>query len=221
MFLHWKLIWVYTSYAQVQLFATVFDSKILMAILKKIFSINNLILVFALFTLVVGIYQFFEIMEGFDKLILHKGIIQKKGISLKYFTSKSSITKNEVKDSVEVFNFSILGDSTDYTASKYAIGLNNLLQVNDSIEFYTQPINSKFGNFVTNGRGRVWNTNSPNEVYHLVNKNYGSPLLDFHERKEELKNTIWLWPFFSLGLFGWFFYRQSGKKSIFIIETRR
>ena len=105
-----------------------------------------------------------------------------------------------------------------YTASRYAIGLNNLLQSGDTIEFYTKKIDSKLGNFVTNGKGRVWTSDSPNEVYHLISKKYDSPLVDFNERKEDLKDTIWIWPIFSVILFGWFFYRRPGKKSPFVVE---
>jgi len=68
-----------------------------MAVFKKVFNINNLILAFALFALIVGVRRFIEIFDDFDKLTLHKGVVQDKGIAVKYFTTRSGIIKNEKK----------------------------------------------------------------------------------------------------------------------------
>jgi hypothetical protein len=188
-----------------------------MKLIKKIFNINNLILIPVVIFLIAAIHQFIEIFDNFDELIPHKGIIQDKKLSVKYFSSSGRRTSK--KDSVNIFNFTVAGDNTTYTASRLPIKLDNLLQTGDSIEFYTKKITSEFGNSVTNGQGRVWNTHSANEVFHLVTNKYDSPIINFNDHRESVKSTIWILVFFSLLFFGWYIYRRSGKTSSLVLRN--
>lgn len=167
--------------------------------------------------LIAGIHQFFEIFDNFDQLIPHTGVIQDKKFSVKYFSSSGRRTSK--KDSVNIFNFTVAGDNTTYTASRFPIKLDNLLQTGDSIEFYTKKITSEFGNSVTNGQSRVWNTHSANEVFHLVTNKYDSPIINFNDHRESLKSTVWIWPLCSLFFFGWYIYRRSGKTSSLVLRN--
>jgi hypothetical protein len=56
-----------------------------MKLIKKIFNINNLILIPVVIFLIAGIHQFIEIFDNFDELIPHKGIIQDKKAFCKVF----------------------------------------------------------------------------------------------------------------------------------------
>ena len=94
-----------------------------------------MILAFAIFALFLGLRQIVEIFEGIDTLIVHKGIVNKKYLSNKYFTSRGTVSKKEEQDSVWLFQFRIVGDTALYTASRYAKGLDNLIQVEDSLFF--------------------------------------------------------------------------------------
>ena len=192
-----------------------------MRTIRRIFSINTVILAFAIFALFLGLRQIVEIFEGIDTLIVHKGIVNKKYLSNKYFTSRGTVSVKEDQDSVRLFQFRIVGDTALYTASRYAKGLDNLIQVEDSVIFYTKPVTSRFGNTVSNGKGRIWKTDSPSEVYHLITPSHDSPLIDYNEHIDSIKESIWIWPLFSLLLFGWFFYRRSRVKSPFVSETSR
>ena len=190
-----------------------------MRTIRRILSINTVILAFAVFALFLGLRQIIETFEGFDTLIIHKGTVKNKFLSYKYFTHRGTVSKKEELDSVQLFQFRIVGDSVLYTASRYPKGLYNLIQVGDSVTIYTKPVTSRFGNTVSNGKGRIWKTKSPSEVYHLVTPNHDSPLIDYNEHMNSLKGSVWLWPLFSLLLFGWFFYRRSNVKSPFVSET--
>lgn len=182
--------------------------------------INIIILLFALAFLTVGIRQFLEIFDGFDKLTTHKGVLSNKWLREKYFFRYNSRTKQEeTNDSSGIFCFTVFDGTITYTASWNVDELDRLLQPGDSMVFYTKPVTSKIGNFVTNGKSRVWNTHSPYEVYHLQSNKYDTPLMDYKDHLSHLKHTVWLWPLFSIILLGWYLYRRSGTKSPLVMES--
>lgn len=174
--------------------------------------INFIILAFSIALMVVGISQFFNSFVQFDDLVHHKGVVESKYLSSKYFFHRSSFTRKDEKDSVFIFNFKLIGDQQEYTASRYPEGINNLIEVGDSIDFYTRPVRSKYGNTVNNGKGRFWNTRSPNETFHLVSKKYSDPVLDFYEYRSDLKSSWWVFPLFSIITFCWYLHRRSRRK---------
>lgn len=189
-----------------------------MNLLRKIFNINNLILVFAIVFFSVGVYQFAESFDRFDKMLEHKGIVESKYISYKFFSYAGSYRYTKRQDSAPVFNFKVFGDSRWYTTSIQPEGVNNLIEAGDSIDFYTKEITSKYGNTVHNGKGRFWNTHSPNEVFHIVSNKYPDPVVDFYTYSSNLRSSSWVFPLLALIMLAWYFYRRSGKKSALVHE---
>ncbi len=179
-----------------------------MNLIRKIFSINTAILIFAFGFLGVGIKQVFEIFYPFKKLIHHKGIITEKSFFIEGFIRKDSIKAIKL----------ILLNGEEYTASRYIELVNNLIELGDTVDIYTKEVTSKLGNYITNGNGLVRNTKNEKEIFHLISNRYQEPLIDFYENRKNLLRTIWGFPLGSLCFFGWYFYRRSGKKSPFISE---
>jgi hypothetical protein len=189
-----------------------------MKFIKRILSINTVILGFAIFCIVVFVQKLIESSDDFDKLVKHQGIVIHKSISFKYFSKRNSFTKSYEQDSVEIFNFSVVDDPTLYTASSHVHMLNNLLGYGDSIEFYTKGEISRGGNTVTDKKSRSWTTTSLNEVFHVSTKTYGT-LMDFQEHKKGVQDAAWASLFMSFLLVGWYLYRRSGIKSPFVYES--
>jgi hypothetical protein len=113
----------------------------------------------------------------------------------------------------------LMENGQEYIVSRYSKKLDNLIMVGDTTEFYTKPVNSLFGNFITNGNGRVWNTRNENELFHLLSNRYESPILDFKENRQELLKTAWIFPIGSLLVLGLYIYRRSGRKSPLVMES--
>lgn len=158
--------------------------------------------------MLLGISQALQVSDGYEKLISHKGIVENKSFV---------IEKDDKNDSLVIAKIKLFNDDTVYSVSSYAIRVLNLIEVGDSVELFSKPITSRTGNFVTNGKA-VWNTQNPNELFHIVSKKYDTPIIDFNEHRDNLKNSLWGFPLGSLLFFGWYLYRRSGWKSPFISE---
>lgn len=176
--------------------------------IKKIFSINSVILLFAIVILYIGFKQLIDSFYDFKDLRPQKGIVANKYIFTENKGQEDSIRSIRV----------ILTNNEQYVASRYTEVIDNLVQIGDTVQIFTKPITSKWGNVIANGKGDAWNTKDSAEIFHLISNKYESPLLSFDENKAELRESVWIWPVFSLCMFGWFFYRRSGLKSPFIIE---
>jgi hypothetical protein len=178
-----------------------------MNILKKIISVNTLILCGALAFLVAGIHQLTEAYYP-GQLIPHTGVVETK-----------TIDSTEIRDKMQVptLFLKLSGDPTIYRASRYVDLIDRSLHTGDSVELYTKEVTSKIGNSVVDETGgRLWTTNNPNEIFHLVAIRENSTLIDSRANQHDLKTTVWIFPLCSLLFMGWFFYRRSGLKSIFI-----
>lgn len=189
-----------------------------MDLFRRIFNVNTIILGFAIMSLVMSIHFIIRSYDGFNTLIRHSGAVESKHFSYHYSTHTNSYSHKEEKDSNVIFNFKVVDNAEWYTASRFAIGVDNLVEIGDSIEFYTKKVTSKFGNMVSNGKGSGWNTNSPNEVYHLVSNKYPDPVVDFNEYASDLRTFAWLFLFLPVVFFGWYLYRRSGRKSALVSE---
>ena len=135
-----------------------------MSLFRRIFNINIIILGFAIMSMVMVIYFIIRSYDGFETLIPHRGVVESKHFSYHYSTHHNSYMDRDEPDSTIVFNFKVADSPQWYTASRFAIGVDNLIEIGDSIEFYTRNVTSRFGNMVTSGNGGGWNTDSPNEV---------------------------------------------------------
>jgi hypothetical protein len=175
---------------------------------RRSFIINTVILVGAFAFMAAGIGQLFQIFSDFDDLNKHEGVVASKFLYTK---------KLGKKDSINVIKLS-LTDGQEYVVSRYSKKVDNLILIGDSIKLYTKHVSGLFGNYITNGNGKVWNTKNQQEVFHLTSNRYDSPLVDFEENQNALLKRVWIFPFCSLLFLGWFFYKRSGKKSPFIRE---
>jgi hypothetical protein len=164
------------------------------------------------------IYFIIRSYDGFETLLPHRGVVESKHFSYHYSTHHNSYMDRDEPDSTIVFNFKVADNPQWYTASRFAIGVDNLIEIGDSIKFYTKNVTSRFGNMVSSGNGGGWNTNSPNEVYHLVSTKYPDPVVDFDEYTSDVRTFAWLSLFFPVVLFGWYLYRRSGRKSPLVSE---
>ena len=189
-----------------------------MNLFRRIFNINTVILAFAIGSLVMTISYIIRSYDSFNTLVRHSGVVESKHFSYHYSTHRNSFTHKDEPDSNIVFNFNVSNNPECYTASRFAIGVDNLIEIGDSIEFYTKKVTSRFGNMVNDGKGNAWNTNSPNEVYHLISKKYPDPVVDFDEYKSDLRTFAWLFLFLPAICFGWYLYRRSGRKSSLVSE---
>lgn len=185
---------------------------------RRIFNINAIILGFAIMSMVLTIHYLIGSYEGFETLIRHTGTVESKHFSYHHSTHHNSFSHRDEPDSNIVFNFKVVDNPQWYTTSRLAIGVDNLIDIGDTVEFYTKKITSRFGNMVSNGKGSGWSTDSPNEVYHIVSNKYPDPVVDFKDYSSDLKQYGWLFLLFPLGLFGWYFYRRSGRKSPLVSE---
>lgn len=189
-----------------------------MNLFRRIFNINNIILSFAIWSLIIISYFILKSYDSFGTLIRHSGVVESKHFSYHYTTHRNSFTHKDEPDSNIVFNFKVVDNSEWYTASRLAVGVDNLIEIGDSIEFYTKKVTTRFGNMVSDGKGSFWSTNSPNEVYHMVSHKYPDAVVDFNEYKSGLKTSAWVFLFLPAGLFGWYLYRRSGRKSPLVSE---
>ena len=189
-----------------------------MNLFRKLFNINTVILAFAIFLMVIGIVFFIQSFDGFDKLTRHNGVVESKYLSYNYSTRHNFYVDRDEPDSDAVFNFKVVDNAQWYTTSKLPTGVDNLIEIGDSIDFYTKKVTSSFGNMVSNGSGKAWNTTSPNEVFHLVSNKYPDPVVDFYEYRSDVRSLRWIAPFASLIMFGWYLYRRSGRKSALVSE---
>ena len=158
--------------------------------------------------MVAGIKQILQCFSSFNDLVKHQGVVASKDL----YTEKAGN-----KDSINGIKIG-LTNSEEYVVSRYAKRLDNLLVVGDSIELYTKPVSGLFGNFITNGSGRVWNTRNAKEVFHLHSMRYEGPLVDFEEDRRALRKTAFSFPLCSLLFLGWFLYRRSKRKSPLVKE---
>lgn len=189
-----------------------------MNLFRRIFSINTIILGFGIMSMVMVIHFIVRSYDGFGSLIRHNGVVESKHFSYHYSTHRNSVTHKEEPDSNIVFNFKVADNEQWYTASRFAIGVDNLIEIGDSVEFYTRKVTSRFGNIVSNGRGSGWSTHSPNEVYHMVSNKYPDPVVDFNEYRSDLRTLAWMFLFLPFACFGWYLYRRSERKSPLVSE---
>jgi hypothetical protein len=176
---------------------------------KGVYFINTMMLISAVVFMAAGIGQVFQFFSGFNDLTKHQGVVASKFL----YTEKAGR-----KDSINVIKL-LMENGQEYIVSRYSKKLDNLIMVGDTTEFYTKPVNSLFGNFITNGNGRVWNTRNENELFHLLSNRYESPILDFKENRQELLKTAWIFPIGSLLVLGLYIYRRSGRKSPLVMES--
>ena len=182
-----------------------------MTLLRKIFSINTFILLFACIFLFLSVGQVVEALYDKKKLQVHTGTLVEKEIK---------VDKDDDKE--RKFIVLTLSDQKQYIVSKSIDYIFNNLVIGDTVKLFTKPTIGLFSNFVSSETGdKIWTTNNPNEVYELIGCKDNSTLIDFGQHKENLKTMLWGFPLASLCFFGWFFYRRSGRKSPFIIETHK
>jgi hypothetical protein len=180
-----------------------------MEFFKRLFSLDTIILIFAIASIPFAVRQFIEVSDDFAQLNLHGGIIQ----------AKASTIDSSKKVQRRIIRLKILNDTTTYSISRYVDKVNNLIEVNDSVQLYTKGITSKFGNFIIDEHGNGWNTRDENEVFHLTSTKYTDPIIDFEENKTKHRKIIWIWPIMSLLFFVWYFYRRFGFKIPVIVEN--
>ena len=189
-----------------------------MSLFRRIFNINTVILGFAIMSMVMVIHFIIRSYDGFETLVPHSGVVESKHFSYHYSTRHNFYMDRDEPDSNLVFNFKVADNPQWYTASRFATGVDNLIEIGDSVEFYTRNVTSRFGNMVSTGKGGGWNTGSPNEVYHLVSNKYPDPVVNFDEYTSALRIFAWLSLFFPVVFFGWYLYRCSGRKSPLVSE---
>ena len=179
-----------------------------MKVLRKIFSLNTLILLVAFGILSMTIGEIIEAFYAKKNLQMHEGALIAKEIKVKMH--------DEIEREYMVLT---LSNNKEYIASKRVLYIQRNLSIGDSVKLFTKPQSLLFSNFVSDDSGNtIWTTKNPNEVYELIDgKN--SKIIDFEEHKQNLRSMIWIGPLVSLAFFGWFFYRRSGRKSPYITET--
>lgn len=165
--------------------------------IKKIFSLNTFILLFAFLFLYLSASQLREAFYDRDKLQMHRGALLKKEITI------------DKDDDQEIKNLVLtLNDQEKYTVSRSVEYIFNQLSTGDTLTLNTIPANGLFSNFTSSDTGdRIRTTNNTNEVYELISKDKIT-LIDFKQHQEHLKAMLWGFPLASAGLFGWFFYRR-------------
>ena len=179
-----------------------------MTLIKKIFSLNTLILLFAFIFLFLSVGELQEAFYEKRKLQIHQGTLVGKEIK---------VDKDDLK--LRKFIVLTLNDDKEYIVSKSIEYIFDNLAIGDTIKLFTKPTNGIFSNFVSSETGdEIWTTNNPNEVYELISKD-NSTLINFEQHKKNLKMMLWGFPLASLCFLGYFIYRRSGKKSPLIIET--
>jgi len=189
-----------------------------MNLFRRIFNINTIILGFAIMSMVMVTHFIVRSYDDFKTLTRHSGVVESKHFSYHYSTHRNSYVDRDEPDSNVVFSFKVADNSQWYTASRFAIGVDNLIEIGDSIEFFTKPVTSPLGNLASSGSGGGWNTDSPNEVYHLVSNKYPDPVINFNEYSSDLRTFSWLSLFLPAICFGWYLYRRSGRKSALVSE---
>lgn len=180
-----------------------------MKFFKSLFSVDTIILVFAIAIIPFAVRQFIEVSEDFAQLTLHSGIVKEKARTI---DSSRNVQRT-------IIRLKIINDTTTYSISRYVDKVDNLIELNDSVRLYTKGVTSKFGNFITDEHGNGWNTRDKNEVFHLTSSKYSTPIVDFEEHKTSHRKIVWMWPIMSLLFFAWYFYRRSGFKTPFIVEN--
>ena len=149
-------------------------------------------------------------IESFDKLtdlVFHKGVIVDKRITVEYRTKETEYSHEKELDSTLTFRFMADNSPDVFTVSWLPKKMDNLLERGDSIEFYTKPVTSGFGNEASSGTGYITNTNSDREVFCLISRKYESPLIDFDEYNRSLRTGAY--GCFALSLLCVFFYFVS------------
>ena len=183
-----------------------------MKFVKRIFSINTLIVVFA-FTVVPlfainQVKQLFIDMKDLDK---HSGVVEHVYLMNEWQGREDSIIVAKVK---------LFADTTEYTASERAEAVVNMIATGDTVELFTRKITSDMGNMVADeNSGSIFTTHNPNEIFHFHSPKYDTPIIDFNRRKSILLKSLWIYPVVFIILIGWYLYRRSGIKSPFVSES--
>jgi hypothetical protein len=177
--------------------------------LPKIFSLNTLILLGSLAFLLAAIHQWTEIYHP-NKLTLHTGIVERKWID----------SERREKIYEPILYLKLSGDTHAYKASRYISLIDRSLSIGDSIQLCTKKITSAFGNTISDEDGRrTWTTVNPDEIFQLISTRDNRPLIDAEVTRQDQVAMFWMYPLASLLFLGWFLYRRSGQKSMFVIES--
>ena len=125
--------------------------------LRKIISANTFILLAACLTVPFSYNALTQVFEGWDDLEYHSAVLSEKYL----------VPERIMDDSIQVVKLRMEGDEKIYSVSKFSNRVYNLLEVGDTLVFYTKPITSDYGNYVMDEK-RMWNTRTSNEVFHLT-----------------------------------------------------
>ena len=178
--------------------------------MKALFSGSMFLLFFAIAFLYVFFKQLYEIYYGSKNLVEHTGVVEKKLIERKLVGVPDEDSRF---DSVDFFRIKLYGNPKIYSATGKIAYYDYAILVGDTVKAYTKPINSIFGNSISDG-SRTWATHDTNHIYHLVAGKDQEVVINFAVHNKNLKKTIWIVGAFAVGfLTMYLFSRRREKRS--------
>lgn len=162
----------------------------------RLFTINNIILGVAIGLVPFAIMAFWESNFSYKNLVAHPGVVEDKRIE---------VMNSGAPDRHSLFSvvFKLKGDESEYRIFYKAAAVKYLVQIGDSVMFFTKKITSDRGNYILDGQGTVYSKN-PDELFQIILKGYKNPIVDYHDYQSELKTNAWVIPVLSLLLFAWY-----------------
>lgn len=186
-----------------------FLGRVLFGRFLKRIPVVDLMLVFGfLVCTYAGVTALRESRDDFSVLKEHAGVVENK------YLVKESTFDDDRPDSVTIARLKLAGDPIEYSVSGYAIAVDNLVHIGDSIQLFTKTNSYWYGNMVATGGGGG-STHNQNEVFHLLSAKYSVPILDFRQNQENIKASVWITFSFSLLLLGWLLLRCLDRMNAF------
>ncbi len=182
-----------------------------MRVIRKIFTIDNVILGFAVGLFFMSIRDIRKAYANHHKLITHIGIVQEKRM-ISTVDNGSDAVKG---DSLRIIKIKLENDEKEYSISYSALAVNTLVNNGDSVELFTiDPVGK--GNLVIGSDGnKISYSSNPNEVFQIFSKKYPTPVVDYSDYVSSVRTTVWVIPSLSLICFIWYFFRRSNTKGLF------
>jgi hypothetical protein len=180
-----------------------------MNLLRKIFTLSNILLAFAIGLIPFSINNFREANIQLDQLEKHAGIVEHKLLV-------TEVIDSQWKDFSHIVKLKLVNDPTEYSISFYPLGVNAQVDIGDSVEFFTKeiPLNQ---NEIIARESKSSNTN--NEIFHIISRKYSTPVVDIKDYRASLRTNAWAGPVLSLIFFLWYLIRRYGSGDWFTFSV--
>lgn len=178
--------------------------------LKRIPVVDLVLLFMFISSGYAGVTILRESHDDFSTFKEHAGVVENK-----YLVREVTYDSDNRPDSVIIAKLKLAGDPGEYSVSGYAIAVDNLVHIGDSVQLFTKTTSYWYGNMVATAGGRGGSTHDQNEVFHLLSRQYSMPIIDFRQNQENLKDVVWMIFVFSFVFLGWFLLRCLDRMNAF------